>query len=494
MNNEAPFAISSPGDLIRACSRHKGKAGGFVLAVGLVTLAIILWFPRSYRSEAQLFVRVGRESVGLDPTATTGKTVQMLESREREINSAVAMLASRAMAEKVVDQLSAAVVLGKEKPASVQQASASSFPITLGTVVAGVDPIDDREKAIIKVQKSLQVESPRSTSVIRVSYYDKTPARAQQVVSALVQAHMEEHVRINRTTGSHEFFEDQAELMEVRWKEASEKLRETKNEFGLVSIDIQRSLLEKEVSKLEAQFVETATAKVAAEARVEKLSSLKETTPARIVVEEEAGFANEALDRMREALYGLEIRERELLTKFTDEHPEVVAIRDQVRQAREILSEQDDHRTHSTTAANPARQKLDLDLIAAQADASALAASSAKLSEELGRIQQKVERLNDNDVLITELEKDVEVEKRNYLSHLEKLEETRIDRALDNDRISNVNVIQPASLEMKPASPRKGLVAAAGIAFASLGSIVIVVLGEQFDPSSRTADRVERTP
>ena len=38
-----------------------------------------------------------------------------------------------------------------------------------------------------------------------------------------------------------------------------------------------------------------------------------------------------------------------------------------------------------------------------------------------------------------------------------------IDQALELDRISNVNTYQPASLESRPVSPRKGIVLALGL-------------------------------
>ena len=40
-----------------------------LISVGLVTL----FSPKFYTSQAKLFVRLGRENVGLDPTATLGE-------------------------------------------------------------------------------------------------------------------------------------------------------------------------------------------------------------------------------------------------------------------------------------------------------------------------------------------------------------------------------------------------------------------------------------
>ena len=49
---------------------------------GAMSIAVlyITFCPKTYTSEAKLFVRVGRESVSLDPTATTGQVITLQEA------------------------------------------------------------------------------------------------------------------------------------------------------------------------------------------------------------------------------------------------------------------------------------------------------------------------------------------------------------------------------------------------------------------------------
>ena len=83
------FSVST---LIRAARNHWFAAVlVFLLTVGAAVLAMI-YLPRSYESEAMIFVKLGRETVSLDPTAATGSRVSVLESRDNEINSIRDML------------------------------------------------------------------------------------------------------------------------------------------------------------------------------------------------------------------------------------------------------------------------------------------------------------------------------------------------------------------------------------------------------------------
>src|SRR5438105_232682 len=91
---------ATPRDVLRALYCHKGKAVlAFFAVLGATAVGLYVW-PAKYASDAKLFVRLGRESVGLDPTATTGQTISVSETRESEINSILDIVGSRAMVER----------------------------------------------------------------------------------------------------------------------------------------------------------------------------------------------------------------------------------------------------------------------------------------------------------------------------------------------------------------------------------------------------------
>src|SRR4051812_46644660 len=104
---------SAPLDLEYFLWRHKGKIALTLLVSVAVTLAYLSLAPRRFQSDAKLLVRIGRESIMLDPTATTGQYVAMAESRETELHGVEELLASRSLAEQIVDQFGAGVILEK---------------------------------------------------------------------------------------------------------------------------------------------------------------------------------------------------------------------------------------------------------------------------------------------------------------------------------------------------------------------------------------------
>src|SRR6185369_688 len=96
-------AESSMRELFRVIFRHRRKVVRFFLAVMIVVIAATFLMPEKFESEAKLLVRLGRESVTLDPTASTGQVVSVSQSRNNEINSELEILSSPELAQGVID-------------------------------------------------------------------------------------------------------------------------------------------------------------------------------------------------------------------------------------------------------------------------------------------------------------------------------------------------------------------------------------------------------
>ena len=85
------FSLST---FISAARNHWYPAALVFGGTALLAVLAMIFLPRTYHSGAMLFVKLGRETVSLDPTATTGSTISVLDTRDNEINSIRDMLYS----------------------------------------------------------------------------------------------------------------------------------------------------------------------------------------------------------------------------------------------------------------------------------------------------------------------------------------------------------------------------------------------------------------
>ena len=391
--------------LFNAIKNNIGKAIlTFLLTMVLVALAII-YLPREYRSEAIIFVRLGRESVSLDPTATTGSTVSVLESRDNEVNSIRDMLTSRALLESVVDRMGPDVVLGD-----------ADIPDEL---ITEHEPVEDdfekspRQKAIKLLQEKLYVISTRKSSVLKVGVEVASPQLARRVLQVYLDSYKAMHTAAHQTPDSNEFFAEQAEFLQQQWKTSMNQLQQTKKEAGVVSIEGAQENLKEQFNETQSQLMEVQSQRDATLARLKELE---------------------------------------------------------------------------TVAAQPLKaRKVSDELIKTRADLAAMDAELTTLRNQMQQLLDKSAELNLAEVKIKELEQEVAVSETNYSQYRELREQTRIEEALHSSKFTNVKVVQQPSFIPKAVSPKKAILAAAGLVAGMSGAFLIAILWEfwKLRPGSR---------
>ena len=494
--NSAPAGKPAPAlrDLGRIFYRHRRKMAVVfcsTLALGILVLVV---YPRKYTSESRLFLRLGKESVTLDPTATTNDVVAVNESRESEINSEVEILRSRAVLEDVVERLGAEMVLtgGEEGKTS----GANSWMKTLYTPISAASTwlsgdISQSERAVAALESSITVTSPRRTNVLIVKCKARDPKQAQRILQAYLGSYMVRHAKANRTAGSHDFFVDQSELIHDQLAKADQELRDAKNRNGLASIEGQRANVEAQTNVIEVAMLENQRALSSSEARIAALRKMLAELP-QAEVAEEAMIPSAAVDAMRNELYKVQILEKDASSRFTALHPHVIALRRQVEETRKILSSEEGSRNHPTKKLSVVHQTVQTELATGQANAAAQKAEAESLKRQFEAVQTKIRALNNNELQITELSRKAKQLEASYQSYATNREQARIDAALETGRISNVNVVQPASFVAKPSTPMVRITLALLLAMATLASVGVALLAEHLDQSLKSAEQIEQ--
>ena len=478
---EYPFKVQIQ-EYVEWIFLNKKKLFLFNLILLLLTVGVILFWPRQYRSEAKIWIKIGRENSHLDPTAATGETISIQETdREDEIKSVLDILASRGVVTDVVDKLDPLVVLGS-KPLPGEEAIESNFVVqTVKGIVGGllgvlknIDPVSDREEAVQKILDSVVVRAEQKSNVVSIVYDTKAPKLAQAVVNELVDQYTKSHGRIHSTAGSRPFFEEQLGNLSSLVADSSEALRAEKDRIGLASIGGQRTMLENQMMQARAAKMDQIRNIAQSEASIIELKKLIKDQPDSIKTLERS-VPNTGRDIIRDQLYTLQVQRMELETKMNN-HPLLEAIRKQEATAeRELKNTSNERRTEVTRSINDVRQQLLLSLATTESMLVGQRASLDAIKKQEVTIAKEITMLNKDDIEIKRLEREVELAVTNYRKYAVNLEDARMSEALDQRAISNISVAQPATLEEDPVSPSKPLVAALGLFGMLVGSTMIVV-------------------
>ena len=469
-----------------------------VVAVGAWTL----FGPRTYSSEGKLLVRLGRENATLDPTATMGQepTIVVPTSRTNEINSAVAILQSRVLLEKVVDCVGPEPIL-EGYPSPEQEATDDVKPSMLrratGSVSALVDripvfdPLSDRDRAILKLAKGLEVEAVQDSNVIRIAYAGKSPKLCQDVVASVIEAYLAEHARLSRPSGSEDFLQQQTERVRKELAEAEQALRDLKDTTGIVAPEEQRLVLVEQIGRLEEEVSGTVRDTVTSQAKVgalrEKLASLPQTQ----MTEKIDGIDDDGTNRVRSQFYTLQVREKEMSARYTEAHPKLQEVRRQAAEAKKILDAEKPSGTHITTAPNRKYETAELALLEEEPVLASLQAKVGTVRAQLVDVRGQLKQFNEDEFRLVALARKVDLCDAEYRRYAVNLEQARIDEALELQSMSNISIVQPATLEMKPIRPRKLVNLVLALLVGSAGGVGLALVAESLDDSVDSPEDIE---
>lgn len=477
--NRTPEQEFTVADLLAIWRRRRRAMLGVLAATVLLTVVGSLVWPKRYRSESRLLVRVGRENATLDPAASIGAAAVVASptSREEEIASIVDVFLSRPMIERVID------VVGAEKLAR----SGWNFlpsPVALDARA--------RDELIEGLASRIVVENVKKSNVVRVEYRGLEPETSQAVVSALVDAYLAGHARFHRSDGALAFLRFETSGQMDKLSRLEEELADLREETGLVDAPARRQVLVEQRGRLEESRFQVRQELAGVEKEIGELQRVLKELPPTQLIQRQLGVGNEGTDGMREQFYALRLREQQLVAQYNESHPLVQDIRRQVAAAQQILEQEELTRVVATESPNRAYEESTIQLLDAERQGAALGAREEALERHLADVDEQLSALNRDALAIARLERRIEIQDAEYRRYAANLEQARMEDALEQGRISNLSVVQPASLEVKEVSPRLGLNLVLGVLAGLAAAAASALALERCDRSLHDAEQLER--
>jgi polysaccharide chain length determinant protein (PEP-CTERM system associated) len=153
----------------------------------------------------------------------------------------------------------------------------------------------------------------------------------------------------------------------------------------------------------------------------------------------------------------------ELLLKFTDKHPDVIAAREQLadlkrRRAAEIASlRQGDANAAVTSGAssNPVYQSIELALNQADVDISDLRTELAEHEAKAKELKEFLDTAPQIEAEYAQLSRDYDVNKAQYTALLANYDKARLGEQADNAGSVKFEIVQPPTVSFLPAWPRR---------------------------------------
>jgi len=336
----------------------------------------------------------------------------------------------------------------------------------------------------------------RTRGLFTLSYTDPDPEVAKRVVQALITVFTESALGETRRDASEaqRFLDEQIREYEARLVEAEQRLAEFKKKHvGMMPSEgrdyyesLQAALGELEQAKLQLREAERRRDEI--QRQLEDAEAGEEDELLAVPPPGVAGSPTPAIDAR---IQNLEARLDELLLRYTERHPDVVAIRrtieDLKRQREEILAAQAESPAPAllggAEAENPLVAQLRLALGEAEATVASLQARVEAFQAKAEKLRRMVDIIPEVEARLKQLNRDYGVIKARYEELLARREAARLaERADRSTSTVKFRVVDPPYVPPEPTGPDRPLLSSVAFGASLAAGLALAFLLAQLHP------------
>ena len=423
-----------PEDIAYILFRHKWKILFFSLSGIAIAAFLYVTNKPLYISQAKLFIRYVQESRALVPSEASD-SIRSPDSRgDNILNSEVELITSLDLAQEVAEKVGATNILGADLPTDGSAEALAANAVKLGT----------------------EVEAPRKSNVLLLSFRHRNPATARIVLTNLVGSYLRMHARVHRALGALDDIQNRALERQTTLNEVERQLRELKDSLGISDLEQSKSSLVEQLNGVKQDLL--ATEALLAEAKAGlgySLTNIVGTTnspaattskPPEILRDQLAAY-----EGILSQIDALKKRQQELLIQFTKDSIFVINLRDRIASVELEKAQMEANNPGistyaSVTPRSGASGATDaVDRGAQISRVAGLEARWATLQRQQNELQSNLSRILAKEADLTELERKRGQYEKDYQYYSRAAEEARIDAALTSGRLANISVVQSAS-------------------------------------------------
>jgi len=354
----------------------------------------------------------------------------------------------------------------------------TSYPVLLQTAqalgrlpaAATLDAVRSNKEhlAILESLKSkVTAAREEGTNIINIQAVSGNPEEAAAITNAISRAYRgyNIHEKNRKTTETKVFIEEQLQKTHIKLKHAEEELQSFREGYGLIALDAQTQNLLNRLNIIEVEYEKVSRRQDEIEAQSQMFA---QATDGQMITIDRLQFSpdpDSPLYSLRAKLGEMLLKRETLKMSFTDEHPEVIEINDNIRAVVTVL-----------------RNELDT-LI------SKLSVRESELNESMDKLKQQSLSLPEKALNLARLQREVTMLEGLYSQLKARYQETLIS---ESGRVEEVSLVRPALVPLSAFNiPSKFMIVLTGLV---MGLIIGVLLGfglEVFDTSMGTIEDVE---
>jgi len=325
----------------------------------------------------------------------------------------------------------------------------------------------DREKVIDRYTKEIKVLASGNANLFAITYRDINPQRAQHVVEELVSLFVTSGIvdKQRDSEQARQFLDDQIKVYEAKLTESENRVKDFKlRNFGLTGTAdkdffARMSNTTDELSRLR---VELQAAEQSRDALRRELANEDPTIPVEAMgpgMGVQSSETETRLDGQRRML-------DDLMRRYTDEHPDVVAVKRNIAQLEQQRKAEAEAKLRASggkmrpAPTSPVFQRIRVALAEAEAKVASLRGQVSAQQSHLAESRSMASRMPEVEAELAQLNRDYEVVRKNYEQLVTRRESASLGEKIDQTtKVAEFRVVEPPRVSPKPAQPSRIVVA-----------------------------------
>jgi polysaccharide chain length determinant protein (PEP-CTERM system associated) len=350
----------------------------------------------------------------------------------------------------------------------------------------------EHERLIESLGREIKVAGIGRDNVFSFTYRDTSADRAREIVQNLVSLFLESDTGTKRrdAEAARQFIDEQIHSYEERLAEAEDRLKEFKlRNLGVTDASgkdyyTRMSSLTDDMAKLsvELRAAEQARDALKRELGSESSSIIPDSVPLAATIQTPEYDAR--LDAQRKQL-------DDLLRRYTEQHPDVVAARRLIARLEEE-KQREVERLSRLAAAKPARmsgtsnqaqQQIKLALAEAEAHVASLRVRAGDMQARLNQLRASASRVPQIEAELARLNRDYEVIRSTYQTMVARREKAALSEDVDATRSAQFRIIDPPRASPEPVFPNRLALAPVVLLLAVAAGVVATFVTVQILPT-----------
>jgi len=411
-----------------------------LLVTVLLTIVISLLISKSYKATATVIVNYK----GADPVTGMVLPAQLMPGY---MATQVSIISSKNVAYKVISGLKLA-----ESP-TVKQDFVDDTD--------GQGTIEDWLSELLL--KKLDVTPSRESSIIEISFYGANPQFSAAIANAFAEAYLQTNIqlKVEPSKKAAIYFTDQLKDLKNDLESAQQKLSAYQQEKGIVSVDERLDVERARLNDLSTQLVMAQGQAMEAQSRQRNSNGTSANESPDIA-------SNPVIQSLKADIARAESKFANISQTVERNHPQYQSAKAEVDHLRDELNRQV-QQTSGTVATN----------------ARILQQRESEIRAALEAQKIKVLELNRDRDALSILVREVESAQNAYDLATQRFSQTNIEGQSNQ---SDVAILNPATVPLKPASPRILLNTAAAIFLGTLLGLGLAIVAELLDKRIRSPE------